>query len=121
MGFVLLPRPFFFFFDGFCFIARTFVFFFDGFYFIARIFLFFIFLMGFLWAGKDRAKWGARAGKNRAEWGAQARGSSTGALCTRFTLVLLKVQSKLGCWLKSKSQELEPKFHITNEDSPLYR
>jgi hypothetical protein len=32
-------------------------------------------------AGKDRAGWGAQAGK---DW---ARGSSTGALCTRFTLV----------------------------------
>jgi len=32
-------------------------------------------------AGKDRMEWGARAGKD------QARGSSTGALCTRFTLI----------------------------------
>jgi hypothetical protein len=32
-------------------------------------------------AGKDRAEWGARAGKD------QAKGSSTSALCTKFTLI----------------------------------
>jgi hypothetical protein len=35
------------------------------------------------WVGKGRAEWGARAGKDR------AGGSSTGALCTKFTLVVV--------------------------------
>jgi hypothetical protein len=44
--------------------------------------------------GPARARGGAQAGKDRAEWGARekkdrAGGSSTGALCTRFTLVLI--------------------------------
>jgi hypothetical protein len=57
-------------------------------------------------AGKDRARGastgqggaragGARAGKDRVEWGARVGkdpvgGSSTGALCTKFTLVYYK-------------------------------
>ncbi len=40
-------------------------------------------------AGKDRAGWGAWAGK---DW---TKGSSTGALCTKFTLVNFKLKEKL--------------------------